>query len=335
MRTSVFIRPPEVHYITLHEDLFRICRGNACAAMLMDYFIREHDRRLWEVRVRQDSPDEDSPSTAMWGMTIQVSVAFLCDILVWSYSKNTVSDALKKLSEWGMIRISKDRPKGREYDRRHYLTVDQRVVQGLFCDLTKGIVPPSTGAVDFPKSVNQLAEDGKSLEEMNLVNEVKGEQPSDFADGEARETASPRSKPPVSHPKNSAPPPPTPRPRNLLGETMLEVCWGITDYTKATVAQWSLASKTIKELKQVQPDLTPEMLREFATRMRREWDGRSFTPAAFTKHWRPIPVAVIGLPESNPFPGSGKVTTADLVAKFPSGPEQAKWRRILMEQGRY
>lgn len=163
----------------------------------------------------------------------------------------------------------------------------------------------------------------------------EGEQPSDFADGEARETASPRSKPPVSHPKNSAPPPPTPRPRNLLGETMLEVCWGIADYTKATVAQWSLASKTIKELKQVQPDLTPEMLREFATRMRREWDGRSFTPAAFTKHWRPIPVAGIGLPESNPFPGSGKVTTADLVAKFPSGPEQAKWRRILMEQGRY
>jgi len=161
------------------------------------------------------------------------------------------------------------------------------------------------------------------------------EQPSDSADGEPRETASPQGKPPVSHPKSSAPPPPTPRQRNLLGETMLEVCWGIADYTKATAAQWSLASKTLKELKQVQPDLTPEMLREFATRMRREWDGRSFTPAAIAKHWRPIPASGNGIPESHPFPGSARVTTAELVARFPSGPEQAKWRRRLMEEGRY
>jgi hypothetical protein len=161
------------------------------------------------------------------------------------------------------------------------------------------------------------------------------EQPSDSADGEPRETVSPQGKPPVSHPKSSAPPPPTPRQRNLLGETMLEVCWGIADYTKATAAQWSLASKTLKELKQVQPDLTPEMLREFAARMRREWDGRSFTPAAIAKHWRPIPASGNGIPDPHPFPGSARVTTAELVARFPSGPEQAKWRRRLMEEGRY
>lgn len=335
MRTSVFVRPTEVHYITLHEDLYRICRGNACAAMLMDYFIREHDRRLWEARVRQDGPEEDVQAAAKWGMTIQVSVAFLCDILVWSYSKNTISDSLKNLCEWGMINMSKERPKGREYDRRHYLTVDQQVVQGLFSDLAKQHPASKIGVIDFPKLGNQLPEVGKSVEKINLVNERGEKQPSDSADGEPRETASPQGKPPVSHPKSSAPPPPTPRQRNLLGETMLEVCWGIADYTKATAAQWSLASKTLKELKQVQPDLTPEMLREFAARMRREWDGRSFTPAAIAKHWRPIPASGNGIPESHPFPGSARVTTAELVARFPSGPEQAKWRRRLMEEGRY
>jgi hypothetical protein len=212
MRTSVFVRPTEVHYITLHEDLYRICRGNACAAMLMDYFIREHDRRLWEARVRQDGPEEDVQAAAKWGMTIQVSVAFLCDILVWSYSKNTVSDAVKKLSEWGMIKLAKDRPKGREYDRRHYLTVDQAVVQELFTDLSKGILPTSTVEMDFPKLVNQIPEAGKSLDEMNLVKERGEETVAAEAAPLPSETAFPKSKPPVSHPKNYAPPPPPPPP---------------------------------------------------------------------------------------------------------------------------
>lgn len=168
MRTSAFVRPTEVHYITLHEDLYRICRGNACAAMLMDYFIREHDRRLWEGRVRMDGPHDMPGSVEKWSMTIQASVEFLCDILVWSYSKNTISNAVKKLSEWGMIKITKDRPKGREYDRRHYLTVDQDVVQGLFLDLSKGVMPPSSMEMDFPNLGNQLPDVGKSLEEMKL-----------------------------------------------------------------------------------------------------------------------------------------------------------------------
>jgi hypothetical protein len=339
MRTSVFVRPTEVHYITLHEDLYRICRGNACAAMLMDYFIREHDRRLWEERVRQDGPEEDRPVSAKWSMTIQASVSFLCDILVWSYSKNTVSDAVKKLSEWGMIKIAKDRPKGREYDRRHYLTVDQGVVQGLFTDLSKGILPTSTVDVDFPNSVNQLSEAGKSLEEMNLVKEGVEETVAAEAAPLPMETSFPKSKAPVPHPKHSAPPPPTtkakaPRPRNLIGEAMLEVCWGITDYTKATGKQWSFVASTIRELKEVQPDLTPEMIRSFAAQKRKEWDGLPFSPGAFLTHWKYIAAPAPGVQGEDPFPGQFYVTTAEVMAKFGNGAEFVRWRNRLDTAGR-
>lgn len=335
MRSSVFVRPAEVHYITLHEDLYRICRGNACAAMLMDYFIREHDRRLWEQRVRQDGPDDDSLAAAKWSMTIQASVGFLCDILVWSYSKNTISDAVKKLAEWGMIRISKDRPKGREYDRRHYLTVDQEVVQGLFSDLSKGIMPSSSGDVDFPNSVNQLPEVGKSLEEMNLLKESGEKQASDFADAPTPETSFPKGKPPVPHPKNSAAPPPTPqpRPRNLIGEAMLEACWRITDHTKATKSQWSKVGKAIKELKEVQPDLTPEMIRAFGAQKRKEWNADSFSPSAITGHWRPVS-APQGSGEEDPFPGKPIVSMADIITKFGNGALAMKWRSAMERAGR-
>lgn len=341
MRTSVFVRPAEVHYITLHEDLYRICRGNACAAMLMDYFIREHDRRLWEQRVRQDGPDDGSPAAAKWSMTIQASVGFLCDILVWSYSKNTISDAVKKLAEWGMIKISKDRPKGREYDRRHYLTVDQDVVQGLFTDLSKGIMPSSSGDVDFPNSVNQLPEVGKSLEEMNLLKESGEKQASDFADAPTPETSFPKGNPPVSHPLSSAAPPPAPlakpapkpRPRNALLETILEVT-GV-DWQKATKSQWACAAKALGEIKEVDPAVTPEALRAFAAQKRNDWDKISFGPMAIAKHWGtgPIPMRTPSS-EPDPFDGKPTVTRAEVNAKFGYGAESVKWLNRLHAAGR-
>jgi len=343
MRTSAFVRPAEVHYITLHEDLYRICRGNACAAMLMDYFIREHDRRLWEGRVRMDGPHDMPGCVEKWSMTIQASVEFLCDILVWSYSKNSISDAMKKLSEWGMIKIAKDRPKGREYDRRHYLTVNQDEVQRLFTQLASGVLSfPKTESIDLPKLGNQSAEIGKSLEEMKLVTE------------RGRETVAAEAAPlppqelrsleaiPLSPTPNSAHPPstplakptPKPRPRNLLGEAMLEVCWGISDYTKATKEQWSLAVKAINGIKEVQPDLSPEMIRQFAAQKRREWDGASFSPGAFLKHWRPVSSAASGIPEEDPFPGKITVTLADVAAKFGNGQVCSMWVNRLRASGR-
>jgi len=153
------------------------------------------------------------------------------------------------------------------------------------------------------------------------------------------ETSFPKSKAPVPHPKNSAPPPPTPkvkapRPRNLLGEAMLEVCWGITDYTKATKEQWSLAVKAINGIKEVQPDLSPEMIRQFAAQKRREWDGASFSPGAFLKHWRPVSSAAAGIPEEDPFPGKITVTMADIITKFGNGALGMKWRSAMERAGR-
>lgn len=110
---------------------------------------------------------------------------------------------------------------------------------------------------------------------------------------------------PPSPTPNSARPPSAPlaaasakpkaqRPRDLVGEAMLEVCWGITDYTKATSHQWSFVSRAIKELKAVQPDLNPRMIREFASKKRREWEGLPFSPGAITKHWQPISSSATG-----------------------------------------
>lgn len=340
MRTSVFVRPTEVHYITLHEDLYRICRGNACAAMLMDYFIREHDRRLWEERVRQDGPEEERPVSAKWSMTIQASVSFLCDILVWSYSKNTVSDAVKKLSEWGMIKIAKDRPKGREYDRRHYLTVDQGVVQGLFTDLSKGILPTSTVDVDFPNSVNQLSEAGKSLEEMKLVNEKEDGEASDSADAGPEETAFPKSKTPVPHPKHSAPPPPTPkvkapRPRDPLFDAMMEVCFRVNDSSKLTKRQSGWIGQAVAQVKETQKNLTPEMIRQFAANKRKQWAECPINPATYTNGWEYIEMPEAGADgQPDPWGGKPSVSMWELCEKFPSGVEQRKWMEKLKAQRR-
>jgi len=115
---------------------------------------------------------------------------------------------------------------------------------------------------------------------------------------------------------------------------MLEVCWGISDYTKATKEQWSLAVKAINGIKEVQPDLSPEMIRQFAAQKRREWDGASFSPGAFLKHWRPVSSAAAGIPEEDPFPGKITVTMADIITKFGNGALGMKWRSAMERAGR-
>lgn len=304
MRTSVFVRPPEVHYITLHEDLYRICRGNACAAMLMDYFIREHDRRLWEDRVRQDGPEDESPERLKWKMVIQVSVEFLCDIVVWSYSKSSVSDAIKSLSEWGMIRIIKQRPKWKECDRRHYIVVDQAVVQELFTNLAKGEAPSKNSGLHSLKSGNGSSELGKSLVQSNSSNEMpfllKAEDQQIHLE---ERTQSPKGNPPSSPPQECPPPPPTPlvqkpRPRNLLGEAALQACQ--IDPTTATKTQWGAAVAAVKQIKDAYPAVTPQDLLDLGGELRRRWgkDVTGFTPMTLSKHWRPPAASGSGLPES-------------------------------------
>jgi len=128
--------------------------------------------------------------------------------------------------------------------------------------------------------------------------------------------------------------PKAPRPRDLIGEAMLEVCWGITDYTKATKHQWSFVSRAIKELKAVQPDLNPRMIREFASKKRKEWEGLPFSPGAITKHWQPVSSSAQASQEPDPFDNKPTVTRGEINAKFGYGAESVKWLNRLHAAGR-
>jgi hypothetical protein len=335
MRTSVFVRPTQVHYITLHEDLYRICQGNACAAMLMDYFIREHDRRLWEGRVRMDGPEDTPGNVEKWAMTIQCSVEFLCDVLVWSYSKNSISEAMKKLSEWGMIRITKERPKGREYDRRHYLTVNEDEVQRLFTDLASGIPPSKTMVNDLPKLGNQSAEVGKSLTEMKLVKERGRET---VAAEAAQELRSIEADPHSPTPNSAAPPSPCPpapkkpRPRDPIMDAIVTACGG--DPLHQTQSQWSLAAKAKKEILEVDPNITPTAIIQFGIRKRREWQVATCSPAALTKHWESQQAGSPLASEDDPFAGRAVVTYQEVQDRFGEGQEAVRVCSMLERQGR-
>lgn len=89
--------------------------------MILDYLMREHCRLLKLHPIARTRSE--------WALVQKVSVAFLGDVLVWSYSKNTISQSIKQLSELGFIRIMKRRPKHKAYDRRHYLEVMPEAIQ--------------------------------------------------------------------------------------------------------------------------------------------------------------------------------------------------------------
>lgn len=120
-KDAVFKRNARVHYITLHEDLYEACAESPCSAMILDYLMREHCRLLKLHPIARTRSE--------WALVQKVSVAFLGDVLVWSYSKNTISQSIKQLSELGFIRIMKRRPKHKAYDRRHYLEVMPEAIQ--------------------------------------------------------------------------------------------------------------------------------------------------------------------------------------------------------------
>lgn len=343
MRTSVFVRPTEVHYITLHEDLYRICRGNACAAMLMDYFIREHDRRLWEGRVRMDGPHDMPGSVEKWSMTIQASVEFLCDILVWSYSKNTISNAVKKLSEWGMIRITKDRPKGREYDRRHYLTVDQDVVQGLFLDLSKGVMPPSSMEMDFPNLGNQLPDVGKSLEEMKLgIEKEEKVVAAEAAPLPPEELRSLKAKPNSPTPSSAPAPSPCPwhltlgvsLPESLRTQNCLEAAKLWLQHKKEKNQKYSTVGfkQMVAKWGKVYNPIT--FVRAVEYSVETGWAGLYPHPDDKGSRSKPTPTPTATSSEPDPFDGKPAVTRGEVNAKFGYGAESVKWLNRLHAAGR-
>jgi len=121
VKGSVFKRRSRVHYITLHEDLYDLCRGNPCAAMILDFLLREHDRLLKQHPITEERSE--------WSLAQPLSVAFLVDVLVWSYSKNSVSTAIQELEQLGFVSVIKKRPKHGAFDRRHYIKVNQESIQ--------------------------------------------------------------------------------------------------------------------------------------------------------------------------------------------------------------
>jgi len=88
------------------------------------------------------------------------------------------------------------------------------------------------------------------------------------------EAPKPDSKPPRK--------PRLPRPRNLLLDALMEGC----QYTNPTRSQFQCGAKAIAEIKEADPDVTPERILEFCRTKRRDWNGEDFSPMAIAKHWR-------------------------------------------------
>lgn len=95
----------------------------------------------------------------------------------------------------------------------------------------------------------------------------------------------PRSSPiPTPPPKVPRTPRP-PRPRNPLFDAMAQACYGPTPLTKG---QGGWISDALQQIKEVQPDLAPEMIVEFAKRRRKEWPEGPVNPGTYIKHWKVV-----------------------------------------------
>ncbi len=185
--------------------------------------------------------------------------------------------------------------------------------------------PSSVGATkDIPIRESQLREETVAAEAAPLPSE----------------TSFPKSKAPVPHPKNSASPPPTPkakapRPRDPLFDAMMGVCFGVSESSRLTKEQSSWIGKAVSQVKGIQPNLTPEMIRQFAVNKRKHWAECPINPATYMKCWEYIEIPEVetgGQPD--PWGGKATVTMWELSEKFPSGVEQRKWMERLRAQRR-
>jgi len=102
-------------------------------------------------------------------------------------------------------------------------------------------------------------------------------------------------------PPNSSRPPARqkkPRPRDPLFDSMVMACYQHSETARVTDGQAGLIGKAISQLKAVQPDLSPEMILDFAKQRRKEWPQGSVTPGTYINYWRPLSASGPCLPES-------------------------------------
>jgi len=166
----------------------------------------------------------------------------------------------------------------------------------------------------------------------------EGEEASDSADAAPEETAFPKSKAPVSHPKHSAPPPPTPkvkapRPRDVLFDTMMEVCFQVKDASQLTEGQGGWIARAVAQVKKTQKNLTPEMIRQFAVNKRKKWADCPINPNTYIMGWEYVSDSS-NSSEPDPFDNKPSVTLADINAKFGYGQASVMWAKRMREQGR-
>lgn len=92
--------------------------------------------------------------------------------------------------------------------------------------------------------------------------------------------------------------PKKPRPRDPIFDAMVMACYQHGETEKVTDGQAGWIGKAISQLKAVQPDLTPEMILQFARQRKKEWPQGSVTPGTFINYWRPPAASGGMLPES-------------------------------------
>jgi hypothetical protein len=130
--------------------------------------------------------------------------------------------------------------------------------------------------------------------------------------------------------------PKAPRKRNELLDVLLSEC-GIENPTKT---QFSMGNKFLAEIKEVDPEVTPQQIRLFCSQKRSEWRGLDFTPAAVAKHWK-APCSpgnghsTVEPTPDNPFPGTGPVTLSQIHARFSDNRERYRWMMEMDDQGRF
>jgi hypothetical protein len=175
--------------------------------------------------------------------------------------------------------------------------------------------PPSPSPIPPPSSKPSVGDEspeqasGKQAEEVELELEVEVE---------------------VEEPK------PKKRKQNELLNALLSEC-GIENPTKT---QFSMGNKFLAEIKEVDPEVTPQQIRLFCSQKRSEWRGLDFTPAAVAKHWKAPSCpgnghSTVEPTPDNPFPGTGPVTLSQIHARFSDNHERYRWMMEMDDQGRF
>jgi uncharacterized protein YdaU (DUF1376 family) len=104
-------------------------------------------------------------------------------------------------------------------------------------------------------------------------------------------------KPPATEPPPPPPPPPQPPPekpkiareRNLHLDTLVSADG--SDLSQVTRSAWSAASKALKDIREVSPDVTPEEIATRTANYRKQFPNAAISPSALAKHWARLATA--------------------------------------------